>query len=83
LVAKNRNASNKIGTVRRAVLKSNKMDKLEKYYRQEFMKYPHIPDFDTLLEGEKKEIENSLGFALWALNEAMKDIFEKVKNLLK
>ena len=40
------------------------MDKLEKYYRQEFMKYAHTPDFDRLLEGEKKEIENSLGFSL-------------------
>ena len=59
------------------------MTKIEKYYRTEFMKYPHIPDFDTLLEGEKKEIENTLGFALWAFNEAMKDIFGKVKNLLK
>ena len=59
------------------------MDKLEKYYRQEFMKYAHTPDFDRLLEGEKKEIENSLGFALWAFNQTMKDIFEKVKNLLK
>ena len=59
------------------------MDKLEKYYRQALMKYPHIPDFDTLLEGEKREIENSLGFALWAFNQTMKDIFEKVKNLLK
>jgi len=47
------------------------------------MKYPHIPDFYSLLEGEKREIKNSSGFALWALNEAMKDIFEKVKNLLK
>ena len=59
------------------------MDKLKKYYRQEFMKYPHIPDFYILLEGEKKEIENSLGFALWAFNQTMKDIFEQVKNLLK
>jgi len=59
------------------------MDKLEKYYRQEFMKYPHIPDFYSLLEGEKREIKNSLGFALWAFNETMKDIFGKVKNLLK
>jgi hypothetical protein len=59
------------------------MDKLEKYYRQEFMEYPHIPDFDTLLEGEKREIKNSLGFALWDFNETMKNIFEKVKNLLK
>ena len=59
------------------------MDKLEKYYRQEFMEYPHIPDFDILLEGEKREIQNSLGYALWAFNEEMKDIFEKVKNILK
>lgn len=59
------------------------MDKLEKYYRQEFMKYPHIPDLDTLIEGEKREIKNTLGFAIWAFNEAMKDIFEQVKNLLK
>ena len=59
------------------------MDKLEKYYRQEFMKYAHIPDFNTLLEGEKRDIKNSLGFALWAFNDTMKDIFEKVKNLLK
>ena len=59
------------------------MHKLEKYYRTEFMKFPHIPDFYTLLEGEKREIKNSLGFALWAFNQTMKDIFEKVKNLLK
>ena len=59
------------------------MTKIEKYYRTEFMKYPHIPDFDTLLEGEKKEIENSLGFSLWLFRENVKDIFEKVKNLLK
>ena len=59
------------------------MDKLEKYYRQEFMKYAHTPDFDRLLEGEKKEIETSLGFALWAFNQTINDIFGKVKNLLK
>ena len=59
------------------------MTKIEKYYRTEFMKYAHIPDFNTLLEGEKREIKNSLGFALWAFNDTMKDIFEKVKNLLK
>ena len=59
------------------------MTKIEKYYREKFMKHDFMPHFDTLLEGEKREIKNTLGFALWAFNETMKDIFEQVKNLLK
>jgi len=59
------------------------MTKIEKYYRQKFMKYDFMPHFDTLLEGEKREIENTLIFAFWSFRESVKDIFEKIKNLIK
>jgi hypothetical protein len=59
------------------------MTKIEKYYRQEFMKHDFMPHFDTLLEGEKREMENTLNFALWSVRESVKDIFEKIKNLTK
>jgi hypothetical protein len=59
------------------------MTKIEKYYRQHFMKHDFMPHFDTLLEGEKREMENTLNFALWSFRESVKDIFEKIKNLTK
>ena len=47
------------------------------------MKHDFMPHFDTLLEGEKREMENTLNFALWSVRESVKDIFEKIKNLTK